>query len=196
MFRRRKNLEAHKKLRDWLWPYMGWNRAFTYWVHRVNRLPGSTYSLSAGIAFGAAVSFTPFVGFHIILGGILAWLFRANIIASTVGTLVGNPWTFPFIWLWLYQLGVWMGVGGMPEDMADLEFAELFGNIFSTILELDMNYFIKIAWPVIGPMLVGAIPTAIVAWFTFYFLSVFVLESAHERRLAKRKKESALNEGP
>ena len=195
MFRRRNNLEAHKKLRDWLWPYMGWNRAFTYWVHRVNRLPGSTYSLSAGIAFGAAVSFTPFVGFHIILGGILAWLFRANIIASAVGTLVGNPWTFPFIWLWLYQLGVWMGVGGMPKDMADLEFAELFGNIFSTILELDINYFIKIAWPVISPMLVGAIPTAIVAWFAFYFLSVFVLKSAHERRLAKRKNESDLNEG-
>ena len=186
MFRRREKIRMLQKLRDWLWPYMGWARAFTYWAHRVNRLPGSTYSLSAGIAFGAAISFTPFVGLHLILAALFAWVFRANIIASAIGTLVGNPWTFPFIWIWIYQLGIWMGVGGLPDNMGELEFTALFGNIFSTILALDMNYLVKVAWPVIGPMLAGAIPTALASWFMFYLLSAFVLKSVHQRRL-KRK---------
>ena len=186
MFRRRKKIGMVQKIRDWLWPYMGWARAFTYWVHRVNRLPGSTYSLSAGIAFGAAISFTPFVGLHLVLAAIFAWAFRANIIASAIGTLVGNPWTFPFIWVWIYQLGIWMGVGGLPDDMANLEFTELFGNIFSTILGMDLNYLMKVAWPVIGPMLAGAIPTALASWFMFYFLSAFVLKTVHRRRLERK----------
>ena len=91
-----------------------------------------------------------------------------------------------FIWLWIYQLGIWMGVGGLPDDMASLKFTELFGNIFSTILAMDLNYLMKVAWPVIGPMLAGAIPTALTSWFMFYFLSVFVLKSVHRRRLERK----------
>ena len=186
MFRRREKIGVFQKLRDWLWPYMGWARAFKYWTHRVNRLPGSSYSLSAGIAFGAAISFTPFVGLHLILAALLAWIFRANIIASAIGTLVGNPWTFPFIWVWIYQLGIWMGVGGLPDDLARLEFTSLFGNIFSTILALDMDYLLKVAWPIIGPMIAGAIPTALTSWFLFYFLSTFELKTVHQRRFKRR----------
>ena len=79
-----------------------------------------------------------------------------------------------------------MGVGGLPANMGDLEFTALFGNILSTTLELDINYLIKVAWPVIGPMLAGAIPTALASWFVFYFLSAFVLKSVNRRRLERR----------
>ena len=73
----------------------GLKRTLKYWLHRISRIPDSTYAISAGIAFGASISFTPFVGLHFILAGLLAWVFRANIIASAIGTIVGNPWTFP-----------------------------------------------------------------------------------------------------
>ena len=79
-----------------------------------------------------------------------------------------------------------MGVGGLPDDVANLKFTELFGNIFSTILAMDLNYLVKVAWPVIGPMLAGAIPTALASWFMFYFLSAFVLKSVHRRRLERK----------
>ena len=142
------------------------------------------------------ISFTPFVGFHLILAALLSWIFRANIIASAIGTLVGNPWTFPFIWIWIYQLGVWMGVGGIPDEMANLEFAELFGKIFSTLLESDVNSFIEFAWPIIAPMLLGAIPTSLVSWFAFYFLSVFMLRSVHQRRLKRKERTDLLKDAP
>lgn len=159
---------------------MGWERTFKYWTHRISRLPGSKYAISAGIAFGASVSFTPFVGLHLILAGFLAWVFRANILASAIGTLVGNPWTFPFIWLWIYQLGVWMGMGGVPDDVKELQFSELFGNILTALLNFDANYFVKFAWPIFGPMLLGAIPTGIAAWLGFYVLSKSIIESTQK----------------
>jgi uncharacterized protein (DUF2062 family) len=35
----------------------------------------------------------------------MAFLLRANVVASAIGTLIGNPLTFPFIWLSSYKLG-------------------------------------------------------------------------------------------
>ena len=51
---------------------------------------------------------------------------------------------------------------------------------------MDLNYLMKVAWPVIGPMLAGAIPTALASWFMFYFLSAFVLKSVHRSRLERK----------
>ena len=82
MFNRRIKPNFLTTLRNFIWPKIGLKRALNYWVHRISRLPDSTYAISAGIAFGASISFTPFVGLHFILAGLLDWIFRANIIAS------------------------------------------------------------------------------------------------------------------
>jgi len=165
---------------------MGWKRAITYWAHRISRLPGSNYAISAGIAFGAAISFTPFVGLHLVLAGVLAWLFRANILASAIGTLVGNPWTFPFIWLWIYQLGIWMGFGGIPDDLKHLNFSDFFGSILTALLTFDAIYLMKVVWPVFGPMLLGSLPTSIISWIGFYFLSKIVISSIKSKYYLKK----------
>ena len=98
---------------------MGWARAFTYWAHRVNRLPGSTYSLSAGIAFGAAISFTPFVGLHLVLA-LAAWVFAPILLHRPLALCWGSM-DISLYGVWIYQLGIWMGVGSLPENMG-LEF--------------------------------------------------------------------------
>ena len=182
MFRRRIKNNIFSKLRELIWPYMGWRRTFAYWTHRISRLPGSKYSISAGIAFGASVSFTPFVGLHLVLAGLLAWIFRANVLASAIGTLVGNPWTFPFIWLWVYKLGVWMGIDGVPNDLMQKQFSELFGNILTALLNFDANFFVTFAWPIFGPMLLGGIPTGIAVWIAFYALSNSLIEAANKEK--------------
>ena len=164
---------------------MGWQRTFTYWTHRISRLPGSVYAISAGIAFGASISFTPFVGLHLILAGLLAWVFRANIIASAIGTIVGNPWTFPFIWFWIYQLGVWIGFGGIETNLKEVKFSELFGSILTAFLNFDAVYLMKVAWPIFSPMLAGAVPTSILAWISFYYLSKLLIKSINKKNGTK-----------
>ena len=182
MFRRRINLGFSEKARNFLWPRAGWRRATKYLLHRLGRLPGTPYSIAGGFACGAAVSFTPFVGLHFILGAIWAWLTRANVVSSLIGTAVGNPWTFPFIWVWIYNLGTWMGVGGGVDHVNELDFAHFFGAVFDATLSFDLPYLLDTAAPIWVPMLVGSIPTTIVAWFAVYFSLKPVIAAYHHRR--------------
>ena len=57
------------------------------------------------MAWGVAVSFTPLLGFHLIICYLGTWLMKGNLIAATVGTIIGNPWTFPFIFYLDYKVG-------------------------------------------------------------------------------------------
>ena len=108
MFRRRTKPSFLKIIRETLWPKKGFYRIYSYLVRRILRMSGSPYSLACGFACGASVSFTPFIGFHLILGAVLAYLMRGNILASWIGTLVGNPWTFPFILVLINKVGVFI----------------------------------------------------------------------------------------
>ncbi len=174
------------RLREFLWPRTGWERSAKYVFHRVARLPGTPHAIAGGFACGAAISFTPFVGLHIVLAALLAWSIRANIISSAIGTVVGNPWTFPFIWVWVYELGNWMGAGAGGDGAEDLDFIGLFGNMLEAVLRLDAGYLFETAWPVFLPMLAGGIPTAFVMWLAVYVPLKPVVESYQRRRRARR----------
>ena len=91
MFRRRVPLSWQARLREIILPRKGFSRLYSYMAQRVLRMPGSPYSLAAGFACGVAVSFTPLIGFHLVLAAVLAYLIRANVIASWAGTIFGNP---------------------------------------------------------------------------------------------------------
>ena len=175
MFKRRKPLPLHQRAGSFFWPRSGWRRSGAYVAHRLRRLPGTPYRIAAGFASGAAISFTPFIGLHFVLAAALALLVRGNVIAAAIGTVVGNPWTFPFIWLWIYSLGRWMLGGGhtLTALPADLSFQHIFQHPLDVLL----------------PMIVGGIPTAIVAWFVFFWplqRTVAEYQKARRRRIRRR----------
>ena len=123
MFKRREKLSWKKRLSGYLWPQGGWKRYGQFILLKLHRLGGTPRSIAAGFACGAAISFTPFVGFHMILAAATAFLLRGNIIASAVGTVVGNPWTFPFIWISVLYTGrLMLGEIGAGK----IEFAHVF----------------------------------------------------------------------
>ncbi|MBO43118.1 MAG: hypothetical protein CMM28_05280 [Rhodospirillaceae bacterium] len=188
MFRRREKPSLSRRVTSVLWPSIGWRRWLIYLKHRLGRLPGTPYSIAAGFACGAAISFTPFVGFHFFLGGIWAWILRANILASAIGTAVGNPWTFPFIWIWLYTLGHWMGAGNADTAAQSLEFEVFFTGMFNGVLMMDMGYLVEHVWPVLWPMLVGAIPTMLFVWFLFYLPLNSLIHTYQLRRLRRMRR--------
>lgn len=92
-----------------------------YFKYRAVRIEDSSYSIAAGLAFGCAISFTPAFGTHIIQSAIFCWIFRANWFAAVLGTVFGNPLTFPFLWFLSYQLGTFLfdlvGLHGFTEDL-------------------------------------------------------------------------------
>lgn len=182
MFRRKDKKTFFQRCFRFLWPQMGWLRTANYWGIRVNRLPGSVFSIARGFACGAAISFTPFVGLHFVLGGAFAWIIRGNIFASAIGTAIGNPWTFPFIWYWLYKFGLWMGFGVNGPSKINIDFAALFGQAGEAILKFDYMYLIDTAWPILLPMLIASIPTAFVMWLFFYYLIKYMMNSYRKPR--------------
>lgn len=160
---------------------MGWRRTLRYFRHRLTRLPGTPRSIAAGFAFGAAVAFLPFVGFHLIIGALIAALFRANVLASALGALlIGNPWTYPLILVATYRLGCVL-LGWAPH---------LYG-----FHHLSFERLVAHAWNVLAPMTLGGLLVGMAAWLLVYFpvrrlISLHHVQRHHRlRRGAHRSKE-------
>ena len=63
-------------------------------MRKLDSLKGTPREIANGFATGVAMSFTPFVGFHLLLSLAVARLAGQNGIAAALGTIAGNPWTF------------------------------------------------------------------------------------------------------
>ena len=149
MFRRRNDNIAQKAL-GFLWPKKGFQRPFLYLKERLMRMPASTHALSMGLACGAAASMTPFLGFHFLLAAMMAYILRGNLVASAIGTIIGNPWTFPFIWSLNIFMGNWfityfglssaLGTLDEGEGTAAFLYGLTIGGVISFLLTLPVFY--------------------------------------------------------
>ena len=121
MFKRRKPQSTLEKWQQFIWPREGWTRALKYTWQRTIRLNGSAHSIALGLAAGAFVSASPFMGMHLLIAALIAWVFGGNIIASAVGTWAGNPISFPFIWLTTFNIGhLILGTEDKAGDLPEL----------------------------------------------------------------------------
>lgn len=176
VFRRRRELNYWEKGREFVWPSSGWRRAFRYLWWRIVRMPGTPYNIAAGLACGAAISMTPMVGVHFVLSAIMAWIIGGNIIASAIGTAVGNPWTFPFIWVWTFYLG-----NLVLGTTASLDVAPP---------DLSLSLLVEHPWRVFLPMLIGSIPTALTTWLVVFFSGRAIVSTFQARRRRRRQKKA------
>ena len=192
MFRRRKPLSKINQMRSFVWPARGFRRLFSYLFQRIIRLPGTPTSIAVGFASGVAASFTPFLGFHFIIGGALAMLFRGNVLASAIGTFFGNPWTFILIWLADYEIGLSVIHSlGYGADLRVLSIEEL-GEVMGHIMQF-MSFSGTVVWAdlagdfeqVFTPMLIGGIVLGSVAWVVSFLLTLWAVKVWRSHR-AKR----------
>lgn len=158
MFRRRIRPSAIGRMVNALWPSIGWRRWALYLRHRLARLNGTPHAIAAGFAFGAAVSFTPFVGFHFLIAASVAYLCRASVVSAVIGTAIGNPWSFPLIWLGTFELGHWLM--GVPHD--SMVIASGISWDFWTMLMSDPLHILL-------PMCLGSLPIMLLVWPLTYF---------------------------
>ena len=147
-------------------------RFVSYYKLKLARLPASSYAISSGFACGSMVSFTPLLGFHFLLAIMFAYLLRANYIAALLGTIIGNPVTFPFIWGLIYKVGAFV---------VDKQNSNLSPNInFDMIVNQTYEIFI--------PMVVGGAILAIPIWVSTYYITYSFVSSFKKARLKKKKK--------
>jgi uncharacterized protein len=169
-------------VRRWLWPHIGWRRLGIYAVKRATRLPGTPHSIAAGVACGVAIAFTPFIGLHLLGSVLLCHLVRGNYVAAVVGTLVGNPWTYPFIWVTEYHLGHAL-LGTRATQLGPVQHWDL----AALMGELEAVFW---------PMVVGSVPLALIAALATYFPLIRMIaacqEARRERRARRRRDRLAI----
>jgi len=182
LFARRTRPKLAHRIRAAFWPRAGWRRSARYYGKRIVRLSASPHAVAAGVAAGVIVSWTPFVGFHFLMSAAIAFVLGGNLIASAIGTVIGNPLTFPFMWWSAYAVG--RTLLGIPPEHE--RFAEMMRNIGKAPLAEIM--------PILKPMVVGALSLgALSGAITYLIVSFMVREyrKARRARLAVRRAGSS-----
>ena len=181
LFKTRQKPTFISKFFKLLLPKKGWKRIIKYMSLRLKRLPGSPHSIALGFTFGVTAALTPLFGLHFLIGIFLAWLFRVSIVASLIGNLLGNPWTFPFICVLNFKVGILFYT---TSDQIDInmkllsnELYLLWNTIYKLFIELNysqsLNYLSQLK--LIPPMLLGSLFTIIVVGIPCYFISRFII---------------------
>lgn len=145
-----------------------------YFKKRVVRLSATPHIIALGFAAGAFASCTPFVGLHFLLAFGLAFLVGGNLIASAIGTAIGNPITFPFIWATTFKIGAFV----LPETKSEFATAQISHEFFTQSLDTVL--------PIFSRMLVGAVPCGVIVAVICYFVMRSVAaayQKARKRRL-------------
>jgi hypothetical protein len=184
LFRRRERRTLAQRIRCYLWPRGGPQRGWLYNWHRMVRIAASPHAVAIGFAAGAFVSFTPYVGLHFALAALIALALGGSVVASAVGTLVGNPLTFPFIWLLTYDLGGAL-LGYETREKIDISLPE--GTL--RLILSDPSEFWRQVWgilkPVILPMSIGAIPLGLAGAAISYLLVRWAVAGYQRRRVVR-----------
>jgi len=158
MFKRRTALTRVDRIRSILWPDRGFGRLFSYIIQRIKRMPGSTLSIAVGAAWGIAVSFSPFLGLHLLVGMMLAYLTRGNLLACLFGTFVGNPWTFPLFFYLNYRLGSFILIE-MGREVKSI------GGTMAEFVTLFLADPAALIGALFAPIVVGSLILGTIAWF-------------------------------
>jgi hypothetical protein len=131
-------------------------------LRRLFRLGADPHAVAAGFASGAALSCTPLFGLHFLLAFGLAWAVRGHMGAAALGTVVGNPVTFPFFVSGAYGVGAL--IFGVPDQLEGAGMGAILRDAFLITL-------------------VGSLPIATLAYAGTYLLLKPALVRLRARRV-------------
>ena len=169
LFKRRQTESLLERLRVHLWPRRSWSRSSRYVIYRLRRLSATPHAIALGFAAGTFAAVTPYIGTHLIIAALLAWIIGGSIVASVLGTFLGNPLTYPFLWYASYEVGNLLLGGKATKRQIDLT-QGLFHSSFEHL------------WPILKPMSLGCIPVGIAVATACYFLGKPMVEAYQRRR--------------
>ena len=172
--------------------FFAFSRTKKYISLSIKRIKGTPQALSLGLATGIAISFTPFIGLHALLAIFISWVIGGSMAAALIGTLFGNPWTFPFIWYFTFEIGQFINYGFLTYEeefsftIIKKEISTLLvilKNIivFANVLELEENVE---KLKLIPFMIVGSIPLVFITWILSYF-SFYIIFKSYRKKVKK-----------
>ena len=159
-------------------------------TRRLSRLRASPHEIALGCAAGAFASVTPLLGVQTLIAVAIALLLRASIPAAIVGTFVGNPLSWPFIWVSTYAMGLHIvGLDGMLDPAAFERDVYL---LWGAMLERSphvLDTTAALLWPLLWPMLAGSLPIGLLTGAVVYYISRNVVRAWRDRRMTSATAE-------
>ena len=196
MFKRRDRRGRLRQAADFVYPPGGWARAFQYAKHRVRRLPDKPERIARGIWAGVFTAFTPFYGLHFIVAMLLARIMNGNILASLMGTFVGNPLTYFPIAVISLQTGHFL-LGSNARHLTERSFGgkfadagnDLVHNFFALFTDAttDWTGLIVFYHEIFYPYMIGGLIPGIVAGTIAYYFCLPVIRAYKKRRVGAIK---------
>ncbi len=165
---------CYQRWSELAWPSMG-AAAWLRWVLlTLVRQAENPHKVALGFAIGVWVSFTPVLGTHLLLAGFACWVLRASFFSAFVGSWVGNPWTYYFMWYSGYEFG--RVLFNMPR--VNIE-SMLAGGLNLQVIEYNAEVLLH---QVLLPALVGGWIVGVPFSAIFYFLVRWQVRKAVKKR--------------
>ena len=188
-FGRKKKKKLIISIYNFIKIFFAFSRTKKYISLSIKRIKGTPQALSLGLATGIAISFTPFIGLHALLAIFISWVIGGSMAAALIGTLFGNPWTFPFIWYFTFEIGQFINYGFLSYEeefsfkVIKKEVSTLLAIvkniiIFANIFELEENVA---KLKLIPFMVVGSIPLVFISWIFSYFSFLIIFKSYRKK---------------
>jgi uncharacterized protein (DUF2062 family) len=159
-------------------------RKIDHYTRRILSYDDPPERLAFAFAFGVFLSFTPFLGFHLVLGLAAAFLFGLNRVALLIGLAINNPWTLvPY-----YALATWLGglLIGFPtgSPIPGFKWSQLHNTGFWLQLLQQWHFLIPMA---LGSTILAALCAAL-----SYPLALYAIKRGRARLGRRQGSEIAL----
>ena len=137
---------------------MRYNKLKNINFSKLIKISDTPHSISLGFAIGVFSAFTPLIGLHIVIAIFFSWLVNANYLSSVVGTFVGTPITYPFMWISSILIGNMF-----------ISVDEFNKGLFENISFYSWDFFLLIK-PFIWSFIIGSTVLGLISSFSSYFL--------------------------
>jgi uncharacterized protein len=160
---------------------MDLRRLFRYHWLKFLRLQEDPRKIAGGMALGVFIAFTPTIPFHMVGAIILAALLRVSPVTAFLGIQICNPLTIPAIYIAAYKVGQFLLYRGKP-----LVFPETF----------SFKAWIEVLWQGGVALQVGGVILAIPPAIAAYFLTLWIVQRRHRRKMEKALRALGISQNP
>jgi len=152
--------------------FINFLRYLNFQIKRLKHLKASPHEIALGFAFGVWTNFNPFFGINLLIAMSLAFIFRVNVLASVIGTLLtGLPFIFPIFWFFSWYAG-----------------SQLISNKFDHSLVLENETIVENLAEYFSEMLVGSVILFPIVVFISYLPIKFIVSYwQYKRKIRKGK---------
>ena len=135
-----------------------WRKAKDFIIHRVLRLDDTPHRIALGVAIGIFITWTPTIGFQMVLVLAMATALRANKLVGVPFVWISNPLTLVPVYGPSYFIGGKL-LGGRYEWAAFTDAVDMAINGPGNWIE-KIEYWFEALWPIFPPLWLGSMIVA------------------------------------